>query len=226
MEKLLKLCGNAMAAIMDFGVGALITALIGMMFGIDLSIWAYLVGGILGFLPDFDIIWPILIQDRPNGDHHQTLMHRPIILLPIVALVGWLLGGAFWSVTATLCVFWHYLHDTPEFGGGGVAWFWPFSRNYWSILKGAISPERSLMAMSEAGHKQWLKEKWLRPSTISIREIEIGSAALGSATTISNWSRFGWWSLVCGVLVWGLVWLLILTVWVLWDMQLWVKKGR
>ena len=91
-----------MAAFMDFGVGTLITALIALAFGIELPVWGYLIGGVLGFLPDFDVIWPTLIQDRPNGDHHQTLMHRPIILLPVVAVAGWLIGGTFWSMTAVL----------------------------------------------------------------------------------------------------------------------------
>lgn len=194
-------------------------------FGIELPLWAYLIGGILGFLPDFDVIWPILIQDRPNGDHHQTLMHRPIFLLPIVAVTGWLVGGFFWSTTATLCVFWHYLHDTPEFGGGGLAWFWPFSQKYWSILKGGISPERSIMAMSESEHRKWLEEKWLQPSKISFREIGLGAWSLGISCAIITWNRLGWWSLVCGAATLYSAWFLVLGVWIIRKIQT-KKKAR
>ncbi len=219
MERLLKLCGNAMAAFMDFGVGTFITALLGLAFGLELPAWAYLVGGVLGFLPDFDVIWSILYRGHPQGDHHQTLMHRPIVILPITAIAGWLLGGAFWSATATACVFWHYLHDTPEFGGGGVAWFWPFSKKYWSFRNEWISPERSVMANSETDHKSWIEETWLKPSAISCREIEVGAISIGIASTISEWGNRGWWSLVYGVTAWGLIWLLVLTIWMLWRDQ-------
>lgn len=182
MKKFLILCGNAMAALMDFGVGMLIVSLIEWAFGIKIPYWQYLAGGALALLPDFDVLLPIILKGSPTKEehHHETIMHRPAFLLPVAAMTGYLIGGNFWAITTVACVFWHFLHDSPEFGGGGIAWFWPVSKKYWSI----IGPFEPLPRTSnrEETHYSWLEEKWLRPTKTSAREVGIGTVALAMAT--------------------------------------------
>lgn len=178
--RVLIFCANGIAAFMDFGVGALIISLMTLAFDVPLPPWYLLVGGTLALLPDFDIVLPIIEGENIKSDHHQTLAHRPIVLLPLVTTIGFLIGGWFWAVTAAVCVFWHYVHDTKGFGGAGISWFWPCSQKYWSPLYGAEEPQTPL------GHHAMLRELWLRPSSFALCEIAIGLISLAIALHLAS----------------------------------------
>ena len=135
------------------------------------------------------------------GDHHQFITHRPLFGIALSSMLGFFLGGLFWAIVATLCIAWHYLHDTEGFGGGGIAWFWPFSQLYYSPFR-IVSQKESLMAQ----HEEWLETTWLVPSKTSVVEIAIGSVFLGIVSTnIFDW-KVGLFMLViiwlCTVLLW------------------------
>lgn len=180
--RLLVLGANGIAGFMDFGVGALIICLMSLAFDIHLPEWYLLIGGILALLPDSDIILPIIEGNQSEiGDHHQTLAHRPIIMLSLVMMMGILVGGLFWTTTAATCVFWHYVHDTRGFGGGGIAWGWPFFEKYWSPLYGAEEPSRT-----PPDHQELLGEIWLRPSRLALCEITIGMISLMIAMRLAS----------------------------------------
>src|SRR5258708_5995710 len=119
---------NALAGFKDFGVGALIASIIAHVYGIEASVWllmAFLVfGSVMAVLPDFDIIIPIL-RKKVTGNHRLTLMHRPLLLLPVATTIGFALGGQIIAVTVFTCVLWHFTHDS--YGGGSIGWLWPFS---------------------------------------------------------------------------------------------------
>ncbi len=81
-----------------------------------------------------------------------------------------------WALITGLCVFGHYIHDTNFVGTNyGIAWFWPFSHQYWSV-SGSFTPE-----VHVGSHHEWLLQNWLKPSVLSLREISIGLLGLGVA---------------------------------------------
>jgi hypothetical protein len=140
-------------------------------------------GGVLALLPDFDLVWPIVRQlltgQNIAGNHHETLMHRPIALVPAATVIAYLIGGPYWALTACACVLWHYVHDTKGMGGGGVAWLWPYSGDYWSPAGFAKSTP------ADVEHDAWIEKHWMRLSATSARELGVGLIALVAAIFIA-----------------------------------------
>jgi hypothetical protein len=205
MQRLLYFIANAMAAFMDFGIGALIGSVCAIAFGTQLSLGELTLSGVAAFLPDFDILLPLLLNKNPTYDHHETLMHTPLVMLMVATAVAALVGGALWAVIVFICVLWHYLHDTRMFGvvgGGGLAFLWPYSHQPWSPL-GWEEREPFIE------HKKWLREVWLRQTDKSVKEIGVGTAALFFALWMSGF-------LLLGVVIVALVW--VGTFWV-WKIQ-------
>jgi hypothetical protein len=172
------LFGNALAGYLDLCVGAMIAALTAHFFGAEALWWRLGIGSILAVLPDFDIMFSILAAQKVDSAHHRSPLHRPLLVLPLVGLAAYALGGDYWEATALLCVCWHYIHDTRGFGGGGIMWAWPVSKKYWS-LSGAH-------ALIHGDHEKWIEEKWMRPSTLSIGEVLLGTLALAVALIASQ----------------------------------------
>lgn len=178
MKRLLGLSVTAMAAFMDVAVGALIAALVAKAMGIEPSLVMLVVGSIFALLPDFDIVVPLLIKDNFGYDHHGTILHRPIIMVPMVAACTYILGGPYWGTAATLCVLWHYIHDTWPLNVSGIAWFWPLSDKY-------VSP-RGFDEPVDMPHTQWRETYWHRPSLLSVWELSAGLAAVVVASRLAH----------------------------------------
>ena len=142
------------------------------------------------------------------GDHHQFITHRPVFGIVLSSALGFLFGGTFWAMIAPLCIVWHYLHDTEGFGGGGIAWLWPFSKFYYSPFR-VVLPEKSLMAENQGKLEEWLETTWLAPSKTSVVEIAIGSVMLGVVSVnIFDW-RVGLFVVVviwlCTIFLWSAI---------------------
>jgi len=194
MRRILYLYANLLAGFFDVSVGMLIAAVIETKFGISIAWRHLLIGGILAVLPDFDIVLPILFH-TVQGDHHQTIFHRPIVLLPVSILIGYAFGGFLWALITGVCVLFHYIHDTV----GGIAWLWPFSGKY-VTFRGLENPS------PEINHDTWIWENWLQPSLLSISEIALGSVALLFSFLIIN-------QYLLGVMLFILLWLSVSIVW-------------
>jgi hypothetical protein len=176
MKKIPWLFGSALAGSMDLAVGVLIATIISSAMSVPVVWWHLLVGAVLAILPDFDIIFQIVTFGHVNSAHHRSPLHRPVLLLPLITIVGWLAGGEWLAYTAFICVLWHYVHDTKGFGGGGIAWAWPFSKKYWSL-----TGSHELYHMN---HAQWIENYWLKPTKLSIREVMVALLALVLALAI------------------------------------------
>ncbi len=183
VDKLYILSANALAAFMDFGIGAAIAALVAHSYGGSLPWYLLFLGGILALVPDFDLVPSVFKGVSPTFDHRQTPFHRPLLVLPLVSVVAYLIGGEMWLMIAGICVFGHYLHDTNFTGTSyGIAWFWPFSKQYWSVF-GSYQPG----PLKIGHHYEWLKQNWLQPSMLSVREISIGVIGLSVAMWLSGY---------------------------------------
>ena len=203
----LRFFGSAMAAFLDWSVGMFVVYIGSLLFDFDPSIPRYVVGGLLALAPDFDVLYALAKKGMPSDMHHEILTHRPLVILPVATLVGFGVGGAFWATIVFLCLLCHYLHDTEGLGGGGIAWFWPFSRKYFSPITGAVEPEHSLQAEWSGRADEWFS-LWFRPSALSVREIGLGSLLFG----VSTGGLFGW---QFGVLAATMVLLGTIFVWML-----------
>lgn len=168
MRELRWYAANLLAGFMDFGVGALIAAAV-FAAGGSAAWWQLLAGGFFALLPDMDNIWPIL-RGRVEKDHHATVMHMPLLVLPLVAIAAFILGGALWGATALLCVLWHYVHDTPPLGGG-IRWLWP------------LGDEKM---REQPYHELWIQKNWMRMSRMMVFEVGTGLAALVAAILIAS----------------------------------------
>jgi hypothetical protein len=167
MMKWFFLFATAMAARLDFFVGMIIALGIGTITAIEVPLWYLAVGGMLALLPDFDLVFKTLWQwirgQRASGDHRETIMHCPMVMLPSCTLLAFLLGGWYWATVTLLGLFWHYAHDSKWFGSvGDIDWF-------------AIVPNQNLPYMDTP---EWLKQLWLRPTKTSVTELIAGVTML------------------------------------------------
>jgi LexA-binding, inner membrane-associated putative hydrolase len=171
------LTGNALAAFMDFGIGTAVATGIAYWYEVSLPWYLVFLGGILSLIPDFDLVPSVIRGVSPKFDHRQTPFHRPLLILPLAIITAYLFGGSMWALITGICVFGHYIHDTNFVGTDyGIAWFWPFSHRYWSVF-GSFAPAK----LDQGSHHVWLRQNWLQPSILSLREIGIGLVGIYTA---------------------------------------------
>ena len=159
---------------LDFKLGLLWSALIDFIFHLPLSLPWFLAGIVFAFLPDIDF-WIELAQRGTVGGKtlgaHRTLLHNPILYLPLALFIGAFFGTA-WMLLFVLGVFGHFIHDSMGMGFG-VRWLWPFSTRYYKIFSdrsGNIhydiahlmplswTPEEVAVVIQEKGNDNWLRE--------------------------------------------------------------------
>ncbi len=168
-----------MATFMDFGVGTFLGVVVAHATGVDIPLWYLPLTGILALVPDLDIAFKLLrtrtIADGEN--HHESLMHRPILMVPAVSIALWVICGSYWGIVGLLCLTWHYIHDSL-LGIGGFPLFWPVSCKYLSW--------RGLHEPSFMHHEEWTERYWRIPSYLAVWEVSIGSLALAAAITMQT----------------------------------------
>jgi len=165
---------HMLAAFMDFGVGILIAVLLWrVVYKTQPSFEVVCLGGFLALVPDFDIVAPILMQGS-FVDHHQLPTHFPLFMVPTVAGALWVVNGRLATLAAP-CLLWHFVHDSPPLGGG-IAWLWPYSTDYWWF-------GWHTMSGIFGNHVDFMRS-WDTPSWFALRELIVGSVALGVATVI------------------------------------------
>ena len=197
---------RGMAAIFDFTVGILVVAVVAHFLSVEPLWWWYVLGSFLAVLPDMDLMPMILTGRNVAFNHHETIMHRPVVIIPIATATAALLGGTFFALVALICVTWHYLHDMREFGGGGIAWAWPYSRLYLSFL-GNEQPEDAKMNFETENYLEWLN-----PTPLSVREFILATILL----IVSSQLIFG--SIWIGIGVGACLWLGAGAVWGAWSL--------
>jgi hypothetical protein len=179
LKKLVEYITLGMAAFMDFGMGMTIGAMVSYLGETVIPFWYLAIAGVLAFLPDFDIIPKLLITRtvEDGANHHESLLHRPILMIPAVSILAWLIGGDYWGTVAMLCLAWHYLHDSL-LGVGGLQLFWPATDKYLSY--------RGLHESEFMNHEEWMERYWRVPSYLSVWEVSVGSLALATAVAVQT----------------------------------------
>jgi hypothetical protein len=173
-----------MAGFMDFGIGCLISVILANVLHYPISWWVPIVAGaIFNVLPDYDIV-PFILRRGITGvpfnfDHHQTWLHWPVVVLPVVTAFMWLIFGAYWGLLALSCVLAHYIHDAV-FMKNGLVWLLRLRRTY------PVGTYDRHMSPPD----DWIATNWLQPSRLSIYEMLIGIASLSIATFLATNSPF------------------------------------
>jgi len=171
MKKLRFLVAYLHAGSMDLAVGVFLITLLTWLFDIPFAWWHPLLGATLTILPDFDIFLPlirhVLFGTLTGADnHHKTWLHFPVVVLPVVGVVGYVLGGFEWACIAVVGVFAHYVHDAITTGKGGGSWLVRLQRTNWKYVHEEETPTH------------WVEHNWLKWSPLSIIETALGVTAL------------------------------------------------
>jgi hypothetical protein len=182
----------AMAAYLDFAVGALLAISIALVYGATLPLELLLRGSFWALIPDIlDIVWFALAMfGKEKGDHHDRLSHSPIAIVPAAILIELLWHGPMWATIAGMCVLWHFVHDS-YLGDGYFNWYNPFGKQ-------AHTPSTRL--------RIWLKKTWAVPTTRSFVEIFSGTIALSLALTLAGYQTWVPHLIVLVLLGLGLIW--------------------
>ncbi|MDP2630948.1 MAG: metal-dependent hydrolase [Candidatus Uhrbacteria bacterium] len=179
------LASLGLAGALDLAIGVLLVHLLSEYFAYPLVWWQYAIGALLGASPDVDLFYAFFRKNASG--HHEYLTHRPILGVPFAIFLGWMIGGEFWAIAAGLGAFWHYLHDTEGFlglSGGGIAWFWPFSKKYWGMggAKAQVVfwvPEVHQAQAENRNTCDEFRKTYLLPTRRSVTEFMLTSIALG-----------------------------------------------
>jgi len=167
VKLLLALAADGMAGFLDLAMGALIAFMVHwLMYSIAPPWWYLLVGSVFGFLPDLDIVRAFVHKGvtANTGDHRLTVMHRPLIMLPIVSIVVGVIVAPYWGAVACLGLLWHYNHDSRWMSVSDIDWLWP------------LGPHRELPYMD---HPAWREMYWLQPTLTSFLEVWVGTCVVG-----------------------------------------------
>ena len=203
MKLLLYIIGCAFFALLDLSVGAFVIHIVGLASGEFFNAYQYLIGSFLAVLPDIDVIYLVFMAAKGTRvNHHELITHRPILVIPICVLVCWAIGGKIWGLIGGVCVLWHYLHDTEDLLGGGIALFWPLSSKYHSIRR-IITPEQSTMNIT---HNVALETTTLRPSKKAFIETSVSTILLSVVVG-------GTINYAAAAAIAGFIWISLISVW-------------
>ena len=183
----LRFCGHAMAAFLDFCVGVFFVWVYSYIFLYKPNLEIYILGGALALLPDFDIFyittikiwrWVKKIKRKNKFNHRVYITHRPLVIIPLTALVSYYFGGLVWMVISISCVVWHYIHDSEPFSESGIAWIWPFCDKFYTFKRIVHSEIARQEGDEKYGEHGWIDNLWLQPSLVSKIELGIGTILL------------------------------------------------
>lgn len=205
LTRLLYFLASAWIAVLDLAVGMMVVFLVETGYHTAAQrLLCYIMGATIAVLPDLDIVFMIVSRGHLDGNHHEALPHRPILMFPVVTLIVGFIGGSEWVVIAWLCLMWHYTHDTHPFGGG-LAWLWPFSNLYWSPVAPPLDPKDSVMATASR-QWEWMEQNIFRPTKHCIGET-VASTVLFFIVLGNLWT---WW---IGLAVGLVEWIVLFGIW-------------
>jgi len=88
-----------------------------------------------GILPDFDLIWFYLIDDRAFH-HHRYWVHIPVFWAAVAAVVSPVIAATARPFLAPAAAFFAaiLLHICLDTISGGILWHWPWSDKLTSLI--------------------------------------------------------------------------------------------
>lgn len=173
----------------DIGVGLLLASIVGAFTKQEPS-QIFLAVGVAGcLLPDIDfLVWIMRGKKLDHLAHkHRDLLHRPLVLTPILTgcvwgFLGWQAGVLFGIATLA-----HFMHDSIGHGWG-IKWFWPLDNQYWCYRSLADGPmqlngwtEEEQCSMCDVlGDRDWMKQLYGGFTRSLIVELIVMAAGIAS----------------------------------------------
>ncbi len=120
---------------LDIGLGILSALLSSQLTSTPVSSLLVIGGIVFALLPDVDFLIHILQKKSPhhNAYEHRSIVHLPLLYIPIGTLLLYLLLGPLWATTFCFASLFHFLHDSVGIGRG-VQWLYPFSKNSYAFF--------------------------------------------------------------------------------------------
>ncbi|MBU4536864.1 metal-dependent hydrolase [Patescibacteria group bacterium] len=84
---------------------------------------------------------------------HKYILHLPLIIVPLVFIVGLLYRDFLFGLLLTLMVLAHLVHDTMDNNFDGVSWLWPFSYRVYKLRRGSLEIKAREILKKEAEDK-------------------------------------------------------------------------
>ncbi len=208
---------NILALLADWanGIFALLTA--GHITQTEILWWYVPIALALSHLPDIDAVPELITRGRVAASaeyvhDHRTLLHFPIISIPLSMAIGCIFG--FWGWVVCFAVILHLLNDL--YGTGwGIPVLWPFSKRRYKILGRRANRLRSILVKDDDWKKLSDSERRLR-ILVSWDDEEIVDyiARWGMDDWINRWYlRINWISIIEYLLFAGACVLLLIYFW-------------
>lgn len=153
----------------DIGIGLLLSTFVGVTTGSYPS-WLWLLIGVTGALwPDADfIVWILRGNKVDHLTHqHRDLLHRPLVLMPLLTTTIWLWLGWQLGLLFGLATLAHFTQDTIGHGWG-IRWLWPLDSRYWCCHLFGDQPAKLYRWTKQEqdeicdrfGNHQWMKQSY------------------------------------------------------------------
>lgn len=183
----------------DIGIGLLITSAVGMSLKASFSWWLVVVGLFGALWPDFDFI--VYVGSRyvrgikPLTDrwstNHRDLLHRPLVLTPLITVSIGLCVGSLEAVIFCLATLAHFIHDTIGHGWG-ILLFWPLDNHFYCYRPVGSRPyafyrltrAEQVHMIEQFGRDQWVQQSYGHIS--SELKIELVTLSIG-LTAVAIW---------------------------------------
>lgn len=121
--------------LIDILVGILLALGVTHIFNIPPTGEWILLGAIFALLPDIDFIFEFIKRGTVGGKKlgaHRVLTHIPLLFVLPAALL-YVFFGAPVTALFTLCIIWHFVHDSNAMGYGNRL-LWPFSKRFYKFF--------------------------------------------------------------------------------------------
>jgi hypothetical protein len=170
----------------DVGHGIISALLISYIFGIDPTVWIFVIGILSAFAPDLDGISELLkygkiAASKDQKNDHRDGLHYPLLWL-LLFFILYKIDPYIVSVIG-FSVLLYFINDSWG-TGWGVKWLWPFNNKSYKFFSGndksadttfqkivtSWTPEEKALIIEKAGDPDWLKKCYARLNPISIIE--------------------------------------------------------
>lgn len=169
---------------LDIGAGIILSFLVGTLLDVEISSMWILCGVAFALLPDIDMVWYAVQRfiQKKLVDDHRSFTHYPILYVPASFVVYYYFGFPY-ALLFSLCIFFHFIHDTLWLGWG-ISWFAPFSMRKWKMFPdrdGKISkqvvmtwtPEEEGEVFKRYHNKNWVRDFYFRPNIVAYVEYSV-----------------------------------------------------
>jgi hypothetical protein len=155
----------------DIGHGIIAVLLVGLLLQVTLS-WHFIVGILLGLLPDIDVIPRLLrsgsvVPTKEDPLDHRDYLHFPLLFILVGLLVAFV--DTYWGGVFIIATTLHFINDTWG-TGDGIMWLWPISRKKYKWRKLDTWKSDIYTHTPKSNKDTWIDASYLQITSIALIE--------------------------------------------------------